>query len=350
MPVFGLGTRRSKPGMIYAAVKEALSLGYRHFDCATVYGNELEVGAAFKETLADDEGKSQEERIRRGDVFVTGKLWNTFHKPEHVEPQLRKSLSDLNLTYIDLYLIHWPVAFEHSGDELYPKTESGDLRCSSDDFVETWKAMEALVEKGLVRAIGLSNFNRSQITRILESCTIRPSVLQVECHPYLDQSDMIDFATKEGVVVTGFSPLGYPGAADPRPKLIDDSTVRDIARRVGKSPAQVLIRYQIQRNVVVIPKSVTASRLAENIDVFDFVLDDAEMGALTSLGCGRRVCHGSSFMGSKFFPFEDVEPAVGMPDTPTGTARHTSPRDSHTPTTALSASPPTLEADPLKTC
>mmetsp|Transcript_1237 Transcript_1237/g.1652 ORF Transcript_1237/g.1652 Transcript_1237/m.1652 type:complete len:265 (-) Transcript_1237:623-1417(-) len=203
MPIIGLGTWKGKPGMVEKAVLEALKAGYRHIDCAAVYGNEKEVGAALK--IAFDSGI-----VTREEVFITGKLWNTFHKPQHVKDALAASLRDLRLDYLDLYLIHWPIAFEFSGDELFPKDKDGNLKYSEDSYLKTWKAMEECVDEGLVKSIGLSNFNSVQIKQILSASRYLPAVLQVESHPYLTQEKLIEFCNEQNIAVTAYSPLGSP--------------------------------------------------------------------------------------------------------------------------------------------
>jgi len=281
MPLVGLGTWKSKPGEVAAAVKTALQSGYRHIDCAAVYGNEAEVGAGIAAAGVD-----------RGEVFVTSKIWNTKHHPDDVEPTCRKSLADLGLDYLDLYLIHWPHAFQR-GDDAFPKNEDGTVRYDTEvDYVDTWIAMEKLVEKGLCRAIGLSNFNSEQITRILEKGKIKPVANQVECHPYLNQSKLLSFCAERDIVLTAYSPLGSPDrpwATADDVNLLDDDKIKKIGEKLGKSPAQVVLRWQVQRGVVVIPKSVTASRIVENSQLFDFSLTEEEMADIDSFDCNGRI-------------------------------------------------------------
>ncbi|XP_072295186.1 aldo-keto reductase family 1 member A1-B [Eucyclogobius newberryi] len=284
MPLIGLGTWKSEPGKVKQAVVWALQSGYRHIDCASIYGNEVEIGDALQETLGT--GKP----LRREDVFVTSKLWNTKHHPEDVEPSLLQSLKDLRLDYLDLYLIHWPHGFRR-GEEPFPRAEDGALIYDDTDYKETWAAMEKLVEKGLVRAIGLSNFNSRQMDDIRAVATILPAVLQVEAHPYLAQEQLLAHCQERGVVMTAYSPLGSADRAwkqPDEPVLLQEPVINTLALKYHKSPAQILLRWQTQRGVVVIPKSVTESRIQENIQVFDFTLQPEEMDSISALNRNWR--------------------------------------------------------------
>ncbi|KAK5618312.1 Aldo-keto reductase 1 member A1-B [Crenichthys baileyi] len=284
MPLIGLGTWKSEPGKVKQAVLWALEAGYRHIDCAAIYGNEVEIGEALQEMLGPDKS------LRREDVFITSKLWNNRHHPEDVEPSLLKTLKDLKLEYLDLYLIHWPYAFQR-GDVSFPRTEDGTLLYDDTDYKVTWAAMEKLVEKGLVRSIGLSNFNSRQIDDILSVASIKPTVLQVESHPYLAQVDLLAHCRDRGLVMTAYSPLGSPDRAwkhPDEPILLEESAVLSLAEKYKRSPAQIILRWQTQRGVVTIPKSVTESRIKENIQVFDFTLEAEEMKSITALNRGWR--------------------------------------------------------------
>ncbi len=281
MPGLGLGTWKSQPNAVREAVEQALKFGYRHIDCATVYGNEAEVGQALKNS-----------EVKRDEIFITAKLWNTQHHPEDVEAACRKSLKALGLDYIDLYLIHWPVAFKRC-ETYFPK--KADNIAMEYDFnipiVDTWKAMEALVDLGLVKSIGLSNFNSKQVAEICSMAKIKPAVNQVECHPYLNQRQLLDFCRNLDVQLVAYSPFGSPDrpwAKPGEPKILEDPKLMTVAKSHGTSVAQVLIQWQLQRGVAVIPKSVTPSRIAENFRATDYELKPEEMAAVEACDLGGQ--------------------------------------------------------------
>jgi len=285
IPALGLGTWNSPPGEVAQAVKDAIDVGYRHIDCAHIYGNEHEVGEGIT-------AKINEGVVKREDLFITSKLWNTFHRPDLVESSLRTSLKNLNTPYLDLYLIHWPFAYKEDGD-VFPKDKDGNLEFSSVDFLDTWKALEATVDAGLTKSIGISNFNAAQTQRVLDNCRIKPVVNQIECHPYLTQQKLSDYLKSVDVVVTAYSPLGSPNrpwVTKDDPVLLEDPKVLNIAKKHNKTAAQVLIRYQLQRGHVVIPKSVTKKRIASNFNVFDFELSPEEIKEINTFECNGRIC------------------------------------------------------------
>lgn len=281
MPILGLGTWKSKSGEVERAVEHAIKSGYRHIDCAACYGNEVEVGAGIKAG-----------GVARSELFITSKLWNNKHHPEDVEAACKKSLADLGLDYLDLYLVHWPVAFER-GDVPFPKNEDGTVRYDTTiPPIETWLAMEKLLAKGLVKSIGVSNFNSEQIADVLAKGSIVPVTNQVECHPYLNQAKLFNLCKDKGITLTAYSPLGSPDRPWAKPddvKLLDDPKIVAMAAKYGKSPAQIIIRWQVQRGVIVIPKSVTPARIVENSSVFDFKLTDAEMQEVDGYDCNGRL-------------------------------------------------------------
>jgi len=287
MPQVGLGTWQSKPGEVENAVEVAIDCGYRNIDCAHVYGNEEEVGAGLAKKFA-------EKAVTREDMFITSKLWNTQHEPSCVEPACRLTLKNLGLEYLDLYLIHWPIEFKNTGTgENFPKDNEGNMLYGYTRLEDTWAAMEKLVEKRLVRQIGLSNFNIPQIERMLKAATVPPSVLQIECHPYLNQKKLIRFCKANHIVVTAYCPLGSPArpwASADDPYILKDPKLAEIAKEYGKTTAHICIRFQVDRGIVVIPKSVTPERISANLDVFDFKLKDEHMRYLESFEKGWRAC------------------------------------------------------------
>ncbi|XP_067008365.2 aldo-keto reductase family 1 member B1 [Anabrus simplex] len=296
-PTIGLGTWQAPAGEVGVAIKEAIDIGYRHFDCAMFYRNEAEVGNAIRDKIADG-------TVTREEVFVTSKLWNNFHRPELVVPTCKKTLQDLGLDYLDMYLIHWPVAFKE-GDDLWPKDASGKLQTTYVDFVSTWKAMEECVSLGLARSIGVSNFNTQQLKRVLDSCTIKPATNQVECHPYLTQKKLLKFCTSKGIVITAYSPLGAPNADPPvpgAPSVLQDHRLKQLANKYNRTVAQVVLRYLVQIGVVPIPKSTNPSRLRENFSIYDFELSPTDITFIDSFNCNVRA-----------YPFVDAKDDVNYP-------------------------------------
>lgn len=280
MPRLGLGTWKSEPSEVGNAVEYALfEAGYKHIDCAAVYANEKEVGSAFKKVF--ESGK-----VKRDEVFVTGKLWNTAHKRGDVRGACEATLSDLGLEYLDLYLMHWGIATPPNDiPGARQLDEHGNQILEKISVQETWEAMESLVNAGLVKAIGVANFGVPMIIDVLSYAKIKPAVVQVELHPYLQQSRLVEFCQYRDIAVTAYSPLGSPGnaVAKGKPNLVEDSVVKSIAKECGKTPAQILIRFGVQRNLIVIPKSVKFERILENAHVFDFVLSDEHMKHLQGL-------------------------------------------------------------------
>uniref|UniRef100_A0A452H4G3 NADP-dependent oxidoreductase domain-containing protein n=1 Tax=Gopherus agassizii TaxID=38772 RepID=A0A452H4G3_9SAUR len=255
----------SPPVAVQEAVEVALDAGYRHVDCAYFYQNEAEIGAAFQKKFG--EGK-----LKRDELYVVSKLWNIFHAPQDVKPAFLKSLTMLNLDYLDLYLMHSPMGFPSNPCS---KQDQSPTKSSSTSLF-SWQAMEKLVDEGLVKSVGVSNFKISQLERLLSVCRIKPAANQVELHPYLTQPELVEYCKSKGIVLIAYSPFGCPALPCPVP-LLENPTVNEIARKHGKTSAQVLIRFHIQRGIATIPKSITPARIVENTEVMGMA---SEPGAL----------------------------------------------------------------------
>jgi diketogulonate reductase-like aldo/keto reductase len=256
IPALGFGTLIPDPLATKQATRAALEVGFRHFDCAERYRNEQAVGEAMQEVFKAG-------AIERKDVFVTTKLWNSNHRPARVKPAFEASRRRLKLDYVDCYLIHTPFAFQ-PGDEQEPKDEHGQVIYDSGvTLVETWRALESLVDEGQCRAIGLSNVNLEKLQEIVEAARIKPAVVEVESHPYLPEWELLDYCRRHGIVLLAFAALGH--AMEPR--LLDDPVITAIARRLGKSPAQVVLAWAIQRGTALLTTSVTPSRIRENFEL-----------------------------------------------------------------------------------
>ena len=256
MPALGFGTLIPDPAVTITATRAALEAGFRHFDCAERYGNEREVGKALQAGLAA-------EGIAREDIFVTTKLWNTNHRPERVEPAFEASLDRLGLKYLDLYLSHTPFAFQ-PGDDQDPRDQNGNILYDRGvTLLETWRAMESLVDYGKCRAIGLSDITLDGLLPIYESARIKPAVVQVEAHPYLPETELLEFCKQKDIVFLAFAPLGH----GLRPGLLEDPVISAIAARVGKTPAQVLLAWAVQRGTALLTTPRTAARARENFDI-----------------------------------------------------------------------------------
>jgi 2,5-diketo-D-gluconate reductase A len=253
IPQFGFGVFQIKPHDTAKAVTEALEAGYRHIDTAEMYGNEKEVGAAIAKSGLD-----------RADVYVTSKLNNGFHRPDDARRAFAGSLDALGFDYLDLFLIHWPLPTRYGGD-----------------YVSTWQTLEEFYHDGRARSIGVSNFQPHHLRRLHGECEITPAVNQIECHPYLTQDDVRAFCADYQIAIEAWSPLAQG-------LVLDDPTIVSIAKAVGKAPAQVVLRWHIERGDIVFPKSVTPARIKENIDIFDFELSGEDVEAITALNRNQR--------------------------------------------------------------
>ena len=256
IPALGFGTLISDPAVTITATRDALEAGFRHFDCAERYRNEREVGEALQAGLAAG-------GIAREDIFVTTKVWNSNHRPERVALAFEASVDRLRLNYLDLYLIHTPFAFQ-PGDEQDPRDENGNV--IYDDGVtllDTWRAMESLVDNGRCRAVGLSDITLNKLFPLYESARIKPAVVQVESHPYLPETELLEFCKERGIVLLAFAPLGH----GTRPGPLEDPVITAIAARVGKTPAQVLLAWAVQRGTALLTTPKSAARARENFDI-----------------------------------------------------------------------------------
>ena len=278
--------KESCASVCYQAIKE----GYRRLDCACDYGNEKEVGEGIANAISDG-------LCTREELFVTSKLWNTYHKPEHVPLACQRSMADLKLSYIDEYLIHFPISMEYVPfEEKYPPewtNMDGKMVVVPNDMCATWRAMEDLVSDGKVKTIGVCNFCVQLLRQILSTCRIRPSTLQVEIHPHNSQQKLVRFAHENDMKVTSFSAFGSLSYVELSMATVADSlltnpSVVEIAEARKKTPAQVLIRWALQRNIYPLTKTVNENRMKENRDVFDFSLTDDDMAAINALNENRR--------------------------------------------------------------
>ena len=312
MPRVGFGLWKIPREDTAASVIEAVRAGYRHFDSAADYANEAQTGEGLSQAVAEG-------LVTREELWVTSKLWNTFHAAEHVEEACRKTLSDLRLDYLDLYLIHFPIALEYVPiDVRYPPEWLNDpdapdpvMKRAPVPLQETWMAMETLVHKGLVNRIGVCNYNTALIHDLMSYATIRPAMLQIEAHPYLTQEKLIRCARGYGIDVTAFSPLGAQsyfelGMADSGESLLGAAPVMVAAQTHGKTPAQVLLKWGVQRGTSVIPKTSKPERMRENIDIEDFELSAVEMAAISALNQNRRFNDPGVFAESAFNTFHPI--------------------------------------------
>ncbi|NHA02891.1 aldo/keto reductase [Mucilaginibacter sp. HC2] len=256
MPWLGFGTLIPDKALTISATRDALEAGFRHFDSAERYLNESEVGEALQAGLTAG-------NITREDIFVTTKLWNTNHRPERVEPAFEASLKRLQLDYLDLYLIHTPFAFQ-PGDDQDPRDQNGNVIYDPEvTLLDTWRAMERLVDGGKCRAIGLSDITLKDLIPLYEAARIKPAVVQVESHPYLPETELLEFCREKGIVFLAFAPLGH----GMRPGLLEDPVILAIAARIGKTPAQVLLAWALQRGTAILTTPKTAARAKENFDI-----------------------------------------------------------------------------------
>src|SRR5215469_9367830 len=276
MPAIGFGTLIADATETRNSTRAAMEAGFRHLDCADRYRNEEQVGVAIREAIKAGS-------LTRGDLFITTKLWNNNHRPERVQPAFETSLAKLQVGYIDLYLMHTPYAFQ-PGDNQDPKDQNGKVIYDEGvTLIDTWRAMEFLVDGGKCKAIGLSDISVERVREIFESARIKPAVVQVESHPYLPQTELLEFCNSNGLVMEAFAPLGH----GIKPGVLQDPTIVEVAQRVKKTPAQVLLAWAVQRGTAVLTTPKTPDRAKENFDVA--ALPDDAMKQINAIETRQRL-------------------------------------------------------------
>jgi len=309
LPSVGLGMWKVAPERCESLIEEATAIGYRHFDCACDYGNEADVGRGLQRVLSSGQ-------VAREDLWVTSKLWNNYHRREHVRAAAERSLADLQLDTLDLYLIHFPIAQRFVDFETRyppgwfddPDAEHPQMQLDQVPLAETWGAMEELVSAGLVRNIGVCNFGTALLRDLLSYAQVRPAVLQVESHPYLTQDKLLRYCQQQQIAYTAFSPLGALSyfsldMATPDESVLSAEVIQAAAAAHHRTPAQIVLRWGVQRQTAIIPKSSHSERLRENIELFDFELTEQEMQAISGLDQHRRFNDPGVFCEQAFHTF-----------------------------------------------
>ena len=302
LPMIGLGTWKAKPGEVYEAVKSAIEVGYRHIDCASVYGNETEIGQAIADQINAG-------TVSRDELWITSKLWCDSFAAEDIKPALISTLHDLQLEYLDLYLMHWPI----------PLKKGHGMR-TADDFVDpvllpytdTWVNMNQLSAEGLVRHCGVSNFTVKKLKKLLENTPFKPAVNQVELHPYLQQTDLVNFCQGAGIHLTAYSPLGSSDRPDPlkqagEPVLLENSVIGEIANELSASAAQVIIAWLNSQGISTIPKSTNLDRQKQNLDSRHLKLSEEQVNKIAEIDLARRYITGEFWIKDEgFYTLGDI--------------------------------------------
>ena len=310
IPKIGFGTWKIEKDVCSDIIYNAIKTGYRHIDCACDYGNEIEVGLGIKRAL-------DEKICSREELWITSKLWNTYHDKKNVLLAIQKSLEDLDLEYLDLYLIHFPIALKFVPfEQRYPpewvyNLESSKMEFESIPLHETWSAMENLVDNNLTRYIGVCNYNSSLLNDLMNYSRIRPKVLQIESHPYLTQEKLIRLAKIYNLDVTVFSPLGALSylelnMADFKESLLENKVIINISKKYDKTPAQILLRWGVQRGTSVVTKTTKLNRMNENLDILNFELEKSDLDKISTFNCNKRFNDPGVFCEGAFNTFYSI--------------------------------------------
>lgn len=301
IPAVGLGTWQLEPSKVGEVLRTAIELGYRHFDCASQFGNQREIGTILNEYI-------HTKGYGRNNFFISSKLWNTNHKKEFVKKELERTVKDLQVHHLNLFLMHFPVSFEHTG-EAVPKDSSGRVKLDNVPLEETWRAMEDCMNNGMTRALGVANFTLSQLQQLYSFAKIKPAVAQFEVHPYLIQREVLDFCNRHGIIVVCHTPLGsFEGCNE----LLNDPTLKQMATKYNKTTPQIILRWDVQNHRCVIPKCHDLTHLEQNLKIFDFELSKEDLQHIDSLHCGRRYLMPSKVIGVPIFEDEKKATTAGV--------------------------------------